>query len=114
MDDLSAEWIIELRRKGRLPNTVHGYELVYERNIKPTLGAMPVAKVTTKTLTDLYGAHQARGLAARSVYQVHACLSRGPSWPPPPPGFDGPSCARCAEPGISISSAACFECRRQS
>jgi integrase len=64
-----------LRRKGRSPNTVRGYELVYERNIKPTLGAMPVTKVTTKTLTDLYSAHQARGLAARSVYQVHACLS---------------------------------------
>ena len=75
LDDLFAEWIIELRRKGRSPNTVRGYELVYERNIKPTLGSMPVTKVTTKTLTDLYGAHQARGLAARSVYQVHACLS---------------------------------------
>jgi integrase len=36
---------------------------------------MPVVKVTTKTLTDLYGAHQARGLAPRSVYQIHACLS---------------------------------------
>jgi integrase len=36
---------------------------------------MQVTKVTTKTLTDLYGAHQKRGLAARSVYQVHACLS---------------------------------------
>lgn len=75
LDDLFAEWIVELRRKGRSPNTVRGYELVYERNIKPTLGAMQVTKVTTKTLTDLYGAHQARGLAARSVYQVHACLS---------------------------------------
>ncbi len=80
LNDLFGEWIIELRRKGRSPNTVHGYELVYERNIKPTLGAMLVTKVTTKTLTDLYltdlyGAHQKRGLAARSVYQVHACLS---------------------------------------
>jgi len=75
LDDLFAEWIIELRRKGRSPNTVHGYELVYKRNIQPTLGTMQVTKVTTKTLTDLYGAHQKRGLAARSVYQVHACLS---------------------------------------
>jgi Phage integrase, N-terminal SAM-like domain len=58
LDDLFAEWIVELRRKGRSPNTVRGYELVYERNIKPTLGAMQVTKVTTKTLTDLYGAHQ--------------------------------------------------------
>ncbi len=75
LDDLFAEWIIELRRKGRSPNTVHGYELVYKRNIQPTLGKVEVTKVTTKTLTDLYGAHQSRGLAARSVYQVHACLS---------------------------------------
>jgi integrase len=75
LDDLFAEWIIELRRKGRSPNTVHGYELNYKRNIKPTLGTMQVTKVTTKTLTDLYGAHQKRGLAPRSVYQVHAVLS---------------------------------------
>ncbi len=75
LDDLFAEWIIELRRKGRSPNTVHGYELVYKRNIQPTLGKVEVTKATTKTLTDLYGAHQSRGLAARSVYQVHVCLS---------------------------------------
>jgi integrase len=54
---------------------VQGYENVYRRNIRPTLGLMPVTKVTTKTLTDLYGAHQKRGLAPRSVYQIHACLS---------------------------------------
>jgi integrase len=75
LDDLFAEWKIELERKGRSPNTVHGYELNYKRNIKPTLGTMQVTKVTTKTLTDLYGAHQKRGLAPRSVYQVHAVLS---------------------------------------
>jgi hypothetical protein len=34
-----------------------------------------VTKVATKTLTDLYGAHQRRGLSARSVYQIHACCS---------------------------------------
>jgi integrase len=75
VDQLYAEWIVELRRKGRSPNTVYGYELVYERNIRPTLGKVPVTKVNTKMLTDLYGAHQARGLAARSVHQIHACLS---------------------------------------
>lgn len=75
VDQLFDEWIIELRRKGRSPNTILGYEKVYGRNIKATLGAKPVAKVTTKMLTDLYGAHQERGLAPRSVYQIHACLS---------------------------------------
>ena len=75
LDDLFADWIVELERKGRSPHTVHGYQRVYERNIRPTLGSVAVTKVTTKTLTDLYGAHQARGLGPRSVYQIHACLS---------------------------------------
>ena len=75
LDDLFDDWIVELKRKGRSPHTVHGYTKVYARNIRPTLGRMVVTKVTTKTLTDLYGAHQARGLAPRSVYQIHACLS---------------------------------------
>ncbi len=75
LDDLFEAWIVELRRKGRSPNTIDGYQRVYDRNIRPTLGTRPVTKVTTKTLTDLYGAHQVRGLAPRSVYQIHACLS---------------------------------------
>ncbi len=75
LDELFVDWIVELRRKGRSPNTIDGYEKVYARNIQPTLGKISVTKVTTKTLTDLYGAHQARGLAPRSVYQIHACLS---------------------------------------
>ena len=33
LDDLFEAWIIELRRKGRSPHTVHGYERVYQRNI---------------------------------------------------------------------------------
>ena len=75
VDDLFADWMVELHRKGRSPNTIKGYERVYRHDIQPTLGTMPVTKVVTKTLTDLYGAHQRRGLSARSVYQIHACLS---------------------------------------
>jgi integrase len=75
IDHLFEEWIVELRRKGRSPNTIRGYESVYRHNIKASLGSTPVRKVTTKMLTDLYGAHQKRGLSARSVYQIHACLS---------------------------------------
>ena len=61
MDDLFADWIVELQRKGRSPNTVDSYEKVYPRNIQPTFGAKQVTKVTM--LTDLYGAHQRRGLS---------------------------------------------------
>jgi integrase len=75
VDHLFGEWIVELKRKGRSPNTIHGYKRNYEHNIRAALGSKPVTKVSTKMLTDLYGAHQARGLAPGSVYQIHACLS---------------------------------------
>ena len=75
VDQLYRDWIEELRRKGRSPNTVYGYEKVYERSIRPSLGRVAVRKVTTKMLTDLYGAHQRRGLSPRSVHQIHACVS---------------------------------------
>jgi integrase len=75
LDTLFKEWIAELERKGRSPNTVYGYRKVYERNIRPTLGTTAIRKVTTKMLTDLYGAHQRRGLGPRSIHQIHACLS---------------------------------------
>lgn len=75
VEHLFHEWIIELERKGRSPNTIHGYKKSYERNIRATLGSKSVSKVSTKMLTDLYGAHQARGLAPATVYQIHACLS---------------------------------------
>lgn len=75
VDELFADWIVELRRKGRSPNTVYGYEQNYRRNIGPTLGRLPVRKVTTKMLSTLYGQHQARGLKPTTVYQIHACCS---------------------------------------
>jgi integrase len=75
VDELFSEWIRELERKGRSPNTIHNYEKTYRRNIQPTLGKKAVTKVTQKMLTDLYGAHQKRGLKPRSIYQIHATLS---------------------------------------
>lgn len=73
--ELFEEWILELKRKGRSPNTIDGYQRTYHRNIEPTMGKVRVTKVTTKNLTDLYRAHQDRGLGPRSVYQIHAVLS---------------------------------------
>ena len=36
--DLFEEWILELERKGRSPNTIHCYRRTYRRNIEPTNG----------------------------------------------------------------------------
>jgi integrase len=75
VDELFHQWIAELERKGRSPSTIHNYDKTYRRNIAPTLGSRPVRKITTKILTDLYGEHQRRGLAPRTVYQIHATMS---------------------------------------
>lgn len=75
LDDLFPEWIRELKRLGRSPSTITTYTHHYEHDIRPTLGTTPVTKVTTKILTDLYAAHQDRGLSPGSVYQIHAAIS---------------------------------------
>lgn len=75
VDDLCREWLRELERKGRSPNTIRNYRRHYEHDVKPTLGRVEVRKVSTKMLTDLYGAHQDRGVAAGTVYQIHATIS---------------------------------------
>ena len=75
VDFLFRAWIKELERKGRAPSTIAGYSSHYGYSIRPTLGSVEVRKVTTKMLTDLYGAHQARGVKPGTVYQIHAVIS---------------------------------------
>jgi len=75
VDELFIQWLQELERKGRAAKTINNYRQTYRHNIAPTLGETSVTKVTTKMLTDLYGAHQRRGLSPRSVYQIHATVS---------------------------------------
>ena len=38
VDDLFHEWVQELERKGRSPNTIHNYVKVYHHDIEATLG----------------------------------------------------------------------------
>ena len=75
LDELFAMWIPELERKKRSPNTIASYEREYHNNIRPTLGNKKVRKITTKMLSDLYGAHANRGLAPSSVRKIHATIS---------------------------------------
>jgi len=75
VDDLFREWIRELERKGRSPNTIRSYENQYRRNIQPLIGSRQIRSVTTKMLTDLYGAHQDRGMKPASVRKIHATVS---------------------------------------
>ena len=73
--ELVPLWLIELERKQRSPRTVHEYGRRYRHDIEPALGQVAVSKVTTKMLTDLYGAHQQRGASPGSVRKIHATVS---------------------------------------
>lgn len=75
VDDLFREWIRELERKGRSPNTIRSYQNQYRRNIQASIGSRQIRSVTTKMLTDLYGAHQDRGMKPASVRKIHAAVS---------------------------------------
>ena len=75
VDDLFVEWLKELDRKDRSPRTIDEYERRYRHDIQQALGSKQVSKVTTKMLTDLYGAHQRRGAAPGSVRKIHATIS---------------------------------------
>lgn len=75
VDELFVEWLKELERKDRSPRTIDEYERRYRHDIQQTLGSKQVSKVTTKMLTDLYGAHQRRGAAPGSVRKIHATIS---------------------------------------
>ncbi|MEM9656553.1 MAG: site-specific integrase [Actinomycetota bacterium] len=75
VDELFVEWVKELERKDRSPRTIAEYERRYRHDMQQFLGTVPVTKVTTKMLTDLYGAHQRRGAAPGSVRKIHATIS---------------------------------------
>lgn len=75
VDELCEAWLRELERKDRSPRTIDEYRRRYRHDIQPTLGSVRVSKVTTKMLTDLYGAHQRRGIAPASVHKIHATMS---------------------------------------
>lgn len=75
LDDLFDAWVPELERKKRSPNTVHGYAKEYRNNIQPTLGRTMVRKISTRMLSELYGAHEQRGLAPSSIRKIHATIS---------------------------------------
>ena len=53
LDDLVADWLVELRRKGRSPNTIRRHEQVFRRDVQARLGSRPVRTIATKMLTDL-------------------------------------------------------------
>ena len=75
VDDFLRDWIEACRARGLRRRTVRDYEAVADRYIRPALGGEYVSRVTALSLARLYGALAARGLAPRTVRQVHEVSS---------------------------------------
>lgn len=73
--ELLDQWL-ELAAPDLSPRTVSGYRSHIENHIRPTIGDVELAKLTTAHLDRLYGKLRARGLSQMTVRHVHAILRR--------------------------------------
>jgi integrase len=93
---LLDEWLRFTEGRGRSPTTIERYRTIIERQLKPTLGDMPLARLRTKAFDDLYRDLGQR-LAPLTVTKVHlvarAALDRARKW-----GWIAQNPARDAEP----------------
>ena len=73
---LLSEWVKACRATGRSITTVHTYEGYIRNHILPSVGAVPIDRLTAKDLDDLYSAMQKKGYASSSIHQVHSIIHR--------------------------------------
>lgn len=75
LDALLADYFDFLAtNKARSANTVTTYRRYARKNISPVLGKVPLVRLTTKDLDNLYTRLLAKGLAPATVRQHHAIL----------------------------------------
>lgn len=65
------EWM-RLIRKRRSPTTIAEYERIIARRLKPELGDIPLAKLTTRDFDQLFTRMEAAGLASGTIHQTRA------------------------------------------
>ena len=80
---LLDEWLSFTEAAGRSPTTVERYRNVIEHQLKPTLGDVPLGRLTTKAFDDLYP-ELVRRLQPSTVLKVHlvarSTLARAVKW----------------------------------
>jgi len=81
---LLSEWLDHSDRMGRSPKTLHEYKRKIDKAILPTLGAVPLDKLTAHDLDRLYADQLASGLSPSTVLYHHriisAALKQGRKW----------------------------------
>ncbi|HET6811574.1 MAG TPA: site-specific integrase [Acidimicrobiales bacterium] len=68
--ELGKRWLADLERRGKSPNTVHGYRSKW-KHIDRYMGDKKVARITTTDVNRLYGRLAAAGLSPASIRHVH-------------------------------------------
>jgi len=75
--DLLGRWL-ELASDQLSPTTIREYRRLVEKRIGPTIGSVPLTKLTTAQLDEFYQAlTKQAGLVPASVRQIHSIIRRG-------------------------------------
>lgn len=71
-----AEWLETCKPPQLRPSTYLGYERYVRKDLTPTLGAIPLMRLTPLLVQRLYADKLAEGLASTTVRHLHACLRK--------------------------------------
>lgn len=72
---LLDQWLQECERLDLSPPTMRTYRSQIERTIRPRLGKVPLNRLTSKHLDDLYGVMKAAGQSPKTIRNHHAIVS---------------------------------------
>lgn len=75
LNELLDAWLRELERIPKAPSTIASYKKLASRHIRPVLGSMRLATVTSRVIAEHLATLTESGLAPNSVRLVHATLS---------------------------------------
>jgi integrase len=72
---LLDQWLQECERLDLSPTTMRTYRAQIKQTIRPRLGKVPLNRLTSKHLDDLYGAMKTAGQSPKTIRNHHAILS---------------------------------------
>jgi integrase len=72
---LLDRWLEECKRMDLSPTTMRTYRAQVEQTIRPRLGKVILARLTSKHLDDLYGAMKDEGRSPKTIRNHHAIIS---------------------------------------
>ncbi|MCX6021675.1 MAG: tyrosine-type recombinase/integrase [Chloroflexi bacterium] len=69
-----ARWLKDYAATNTTPRTVEGYKAIYRLYVEKVIGGVQVDKVTAGQVQAIYGAMEAKGLAARTIRHTHTLV----------------------------------------